>query len=127
MRYSHITTYTDEFLRKGILLDHIDKVLKKYIPMTETAFYILLSLTEPRHGYGIVKHVEEISRIRLGSGTVYGTLTKMQKDGIIAVFADEERRTVYEVTDTGKQLILAEINRLKELHRNALQYEGDFL
>lgn len=106
-----------------------DKVMKKYIPMTETAFYILLSLTEPRHGYGIVKHVEEISsgRLRLGSGTVYGTLTKMQKDGVITVFADEERKTLYEITDLGKQLILAEIGRLKELHQNAVKYEGDFL
>lgn len=97
--------------------------------MTETAFYILLSLTEPRHGYGIVKHVEDITngRIALGSGTVYGTLTKMQKDGIITVFADEERKTVYEVTETGRKLITAEINRLKELYQNALKYEGDFL
>jgi DNA-binding PadR family transcriptional regulator len=106
-----------------------DKVMKKYIPMTETAFYILLSLTEPRHGYGIVKHVEEISgnRLRLGSGTVYGTLMKMQKDGVITVFADEERKTLYEITVLGKQLILAEISRLKELHQNAVKYEGDFL
>jgi DNA-binding PadR family transcriptional regulator len=107
----------------------IENVLKKYVPMTETAFYILLSLTEPRHGYGIVKHVEEItnSRIQLGSGTVYGTLTKMQKDGIITVFSDEERKTVYEVTEIGKKLIISEINRLKELHQNALKFEGDFL
>ncbi|MFZ7943554.1 PadR family transcriptional regulator [Neobacillus sp. 19] len=107
----------------------IEKVLKKYVPMTETAFYILLSLSVPRHGYGIVKHVEDItnSRIILGSGTVYGTLTKMQKDGIITVFADEERKTVYEVTETGKTLITAEIKRLKELHQNALIYEGEFL
>ncbi|TXK73866.1 PadR family transcriptional regulator [Paenibacillus sp. N3.4] len=106
-----------------------EKVLKKYVPMTETAFYILLSLAEPRHGYGIVKHVEEISnsRIRLGSGTVYGTLTKMQKDGIITVFADEERKTVYEMTESGHKLITAEINRLKELYQNALKYEGGFL
>ncbi|MCG1023433.1 PadR family transcriptional regulator [Sutcliffiella horikoshii] len=96
--------------------------------MTETAFYILLSLTEPRHGYGIIKHVEEISngRIRLGSGTIYGTLTKMQKDGVITVFADAERKTVYEITDSGKELITAEITRLKELHGNALKYEGGF-
>ncbi|EKN70710.1 PadR-like family transcriptional regulator [Neobacillus bataviensis LMG 21833] len=106
----------------------IDKVLKKYMPMSETAFYILLSLTEPRHGYGIVKHVEDItnSRIVLGSGTVYGTLTKMQKDGIITVFADEERKTVYEITETGKKLITTEMNRLQELHQNALKYGGIF-
>ncbi|ANU11886.1 PadR-like family transcriptional regulator [Planococcus antarcticus DSM 14505] len=106
----------------------IQKMLKKYVPMTETAFYILLSLTKPRHGYGIVKHVEEITagRLRLGSGTVYGTLTKMQKDGVIVVFADEQRKTVYEITDTGNQLMHEEITRLKELHQNALTYEEDF-
>ncbi|WP_442512600.1 PadR family transcriptional regulator [Paenibacillus chitinolyticus] len=105
-----------------------EKVLKKYVPMTETAFYILLSLAEPRHGYGIVKHVEIISnsRIRLGSGTVYGTLTKMQKDGIITVFSDEERKTVYEVTELGHKLITAEIDRLKELYQNALKYGEGF-
>lgn len=103
----------------------IEKVLKKYVPMTETAFYILLSLAKPRHGYGIVKHVEEISngRLRLGSGTVYGTLTKMQKDGVIVLFADEERKTLYEMTDAGKKLLETEIVRLKELNGNALKYE----
>ncbi|TWT05595.1 PadR family transcriptional regulator [Planococcus sp. CPCC 101016] len=103
-------------------------MLKKYVPMTETAFYILLSLNEPRHGYGIVKHVEEITagRLRLGSGTVYGTLTKMQKDGVIVVFADEHRKTLYEITDIGKQLINEEIKRIKELYKNAAVYEEDF-
>ncbi|WP_407271398.1 PadR family transcriptional regulator [Radiobacillus sp. PE A8.2] len=96
--------------------------------MTETAFYILLSLTEPRHGYGIIKHVEHITnnRIKLGSGTVYGTLTKMQRDQIIMVYADEERKKIYEITLIGKRLMREEIVRLKELHQNALQYEGDF-
>ncbi|MCM3609911.1 PadR family transcriptional regulator [Planococcus sp. MERTA32b] len=106
----------------------IQKLLKKYVPMTETAFYILLSLTEPRHGYGIIKHVEEITagRLVLGSGTIYGTLTKMQKDGVITVFADEQRKTVYEITDAGKQLMRAEIARIKEVHRNAIANEGEF-
>lgn len=106
----------------------IQKMLKKYVPMTETAFYILLSLKKPRHGYGIIKHVEEITagRLSLGSGTVYGTLTKMQKDGVIVVFADEQRKTVYEITDTGKELIMEEIKRLKELHQNARIFEEDF-
>ncbi|PYZ99134.1 PadR family transcriptional regulator [Alteribacter lacisalsi] len=100
--------------------------MKKYVPMTETAFYILLALSEPRHGYGIIKHVENISggRIVLGSGTVYGTLTKMQKDGIIVVFADEHRKKVYEVTETGRVLLTEETKRIAELHRNAERYWG---
>ncbi|WP_315121202.1 PadR family transcriptional regulator [uncultured Clostridium sp.] len=106
----------------------VEKVLKAFIPMTETAYYILLSLTEPRHGYGIIQHVEKITngRIRLGSGTVYGTLSKMQKSGVISVYSDEERRTIYEITDIGKILIKEEINRIKELYNNALTYEEWF-
>lgn len=106
----------------------VAKVLKKYVPMTETAFYILLSLATPNHGYGIVKHVEEITqaRLQLGSGTVYGTLTKMQKDGVIAVFADQDRKTIYEVTPIGKILIRTEMERLKELNENATKYRGGF-
>lgn len=106
----------------------MEKILKAFMPMTETAYYILLSLTEPRHGYGIIRHVEEVTtgRIKLGSGTVYGTLTKLQDKGVISVFSDEERRTVYEITDIGKQLILAEIERIKELHNNAVRYEEAF-
>ncbi|GAE91477.1 transcriptional regulator [Gracilibacillus boraciitolerans JCM 21714] len=106
----------------------MEKVIKKYLPMTETAFYILLSLTEPRHGYGIIKRVEEMTngRLKLGSGTIYGTLTKMQRDQIITIYADEKRKTIYEITPLGKQLIHLEIKRLKEVFTNALRYEEDF-
>ena len=66
----------------------IEKLARSYLPMTETALYILLSLGEPRHGYGISKYVAELTddRIKLGSGTIYGTLTKMQKDGLIDIY-----------------------------------------
>ena len=106
----------------------MDKVLKAFMPMTETAYYILLSLAQPRHGYGIILHVAEITneRITLVSGTVYGTLTKFQNKGVISIYSDEDRRTVYEITDVGKQLILAEIDRIKEINSNALRFEGDF-
>ena len=106
----------------------MDKVFEKFLPMTETAYYILLSLAEPRHGYGIIIHVEEITkgRIKLGSGTVYGTLTKLQDKGIISVFSDEKRRTVYEITQIGKKLMLMEIERIKEIYENAVRFEGGF-
>ncbi|MEH7390269.1 helix-turn-helix transcriptional regulator [Bacillus sp. JJ1503] len=107
----------------------VEKLIKKYVPMSETAFYILLTLTEPLHGYGIIKRVEELTkgRIRLGSGTIYGTLTKMQKDELITVFADDKRKTVYEVTQLGRSVMKAEMARLKELHVNVLRFEEDFI
>lgn len=44
---------------------------------------------------------------------------------MITVFADEERKTVYERTDIGMLILATEINRLKELHENAIKYGGD--
>lgn len=106
----------------------IEKIEKKFIPMTETAFYILLSLHEPKHGYGIIKSVEKMTngRIHLGSGTVYGTLTKMVKNEIITMYSDEKRKKVYEITSPGKALMRLEINRLRELYQNIADYEEKF-
>ncbi len=107
---------------------NLDKLVKSYIPMTETAYYILLSLSAPRHGYGIIKYVEELTkgRIRLGSGTVYGTLTKMQKDNLIAVFSDGDRKTVYEITSQGRKILKLEMERIKKLYTDMLSQEGLF-
>ena len=98
----------------------INKLLKSYLPMTETALYILLALSEPRHGYGISKYVAELTsdRIKLGSGTIYGTLTKMQKDGLIAVYDNADKRTVYERTDVGAQILDKEIERIGQVHKD---------
>lgn len=70
---------------------HIRKV---YVPMTETAFYILLCLKTPNHGYGIVQTVERLTEgaIKLAPGTMYGSLSKMEKDGLIRFVREEEKR-----------------------------------
>ena len=68
---------------------HIRKV---YIPMTETGFYILLCLQKPNHGYGIVQLVDKMTdgEIRLAPGTMYGSLSKMEKDGVIRFLRERE-------------------------------------
>lgn len=98
----------------------LSDVQKAYIPMSETAYYILLSLNEARHGYGVMQHVETITndRLRLGPGTLYGTLSRMEKDRLIDVVAEEDRRKVYIITDTGREVLRAELRRLKELVAN---------
>ena len=97
-----------------------DKQQTKYLPMTETAYYILLSLLEPRHGYGIMQHVKKITdnRVCIGPGTIYGTLSKMEEDKLIETFAEEERRKTYQVTADGILLLQLEIARLQELLTN---------
>lgn len=109
-------------------MEESEKLIRSYLPMTETAFYILLSLSEPRHGYGIAKFVSELThdRIKLGSGTIYGTLTKMQRDGIIDVFDDSDKRIVYEITERGIRILRAEIERIKLLYSDAVLQEKNF-
>lgn len=104
------------------------KIIASYLPMTETAYYILLSLSAPRHGYGIIKYVEELTlgRIKLGSGTIYGTLSKMSRDRIISVFEDQEKRTIYEITSLGKELLQLEIARIKNVYNDTISQEDFF-
>lgn len=105
-----------------------EKLFRAYLPMTETAFYILLSMSEPRHGYGIAKFVSELTRdrIKLGSGTIYGTLTKMQRDGIISVYDDSDKRIIYEITDLGRELLRAEMKRIKQVCEDMRTMEDYF-
>lgn len=96
---------------------HLRKV---YVPMTETSFYILLCLREPSHGYQIVRSVEELTggEIRLSPGTMYGTLSKMEKDGLIALDREEEKRKIYRITSLGKEILSLEVKRIERLYRN---------
>ena len=92
--------------------------------MTETMYYILLSLTEPRHGYGILLHVKEItnSRIELGAGTIYNSLAKLESDNLIELVAETERRKIYSISKLGYSLLRRELERLKELSKNGMLY-----
>ena len=95
---------------------HIKKV---YMPMTETAFYILFCLQKPNHGYGIVQIVEKMTEgaIRLAPGTMYGSLSKMEKDGVIRFVKEEDKRKIYEITELGLEILNVEINRIKNLYK----------
>ncbi len=97
---------------------HIRKV---YVPMTETGFYILLCLQEPNHGYGIVQRVEKMTdgEIRLSPGTMYGSLSKMEKDGLITFVREEEKRKIYQITELGRQVLELELKRIERLYRNS--------
>ena len=99
---------------------NIDKARKRFIPMSETMFYILLSLREERHGYGIMQHVKEITggRITLGAGTIYQSLQKLESDGLISSTKEVERRKFYLITKIGLQILLEEANRIKEIYKN---------
>lgn len=89
--------------------------------LREPTVFILTALARSRlHGYGIIGAVEELSggRIRLSTGTLYGALDRLERDGHVA-FAGEETeggppRRYYELTADGRALLQAEVDRLAE-------------
>jgi len=97
-----------------------EELRKTYLPMSESGYYILLSLKEPKHGYGIILYVKEItkSRISLGAGTIYGTLTKFEKDKLIISAGEEDRRKLFKLTEDGIWLLEQELKRIDELFSN---------
>ena len=101
------------------------KLQKRFLPMSESAYYILLSLAVDRHGYGIMQDVEAKTsgRIRLGAGTLYGTLGKMEKQKLIQVTAEIDRRKIYRLTELGRNLLSMEIHRLEELVANGRSFK----
>lgn len=100
---------------------------QSYLPMSESAFYILLSLETPRHGYGIILHVEDITggRLRLGPGTIYGTLSRFEKDSLIQTAGEEDRRKIYAITAAGTEILRSEVARIGELWKNGKKYGGN--
>ena len=96
------------------------KIKRVYVPMTETGFYILFCLQNEMHGYSITQKVREMTdgEVEIGPGTMYGSLGKMEKDGLISFVREEEKRKIYAITETGREVLDLEISRIKRLYKN---------
>ncbi|NLK64354.1 MAG: PadR family transcriptional regulator [Tissierellia bacterium] len=86
-------------------------------PMTEAMYYVLLALVHPNHGYQLMNEIEEVSkgRVKMGPGTMYGVLTRLQKDKLIVVVNDDGRRKTYSITEDGRRALKGEYERLKSM------------
>jgi DNA-binding PadR family transcriptional regulator len=96
--------------------------------LTEAVYYILLSLYEPLHGYGIMQNVERLSngRVKLAAGTLYGAInTLLEKRWIHALPGEmNSRKKEYQITVGGQKVIENEIKRLRELIINGENITG---
>jgi DNA-binding PadR family transcriptional regulator len=98
---------------------------KTVAPLTPAVLHILLALsTEERHGYGIMKQVEREShgKVKMGPGTLYGSLGRMMEAGLIREgdrkvdpAMDDERRIYYTLTGLGRKALEAELDRYSEV------------
>ncbi|WP_077619595.1 PadR family transcriptional regulator [Bacillus sinesaloumensis] len=95
-------------------------------PMTEAMYYVLLALMHPNHGYQLMQAITQVSngRVKMGPGTLYGVLSRMQKDGLISLAEDDGRRKTYEITADGEQALRMEYRRLKSQIQDGKILEG---
>ena len=98
---------------------------KTSLRLTPAAFHIMLVLADgENHGYAIMREVAEHTsgKMRLGPGSLYGTIKRMLADGWIEETderpdpqLDDERRRYYRLTGVGRKLVQAEAERLEQL------------
>lgn len=95
--------------------------IEKYLPLSESTYYIMLMLVEPRHGYGIMQNVEEVTQgaVVIGPGTLYGALSTLEKEKLIVMVHEESRRKLYTLTDKGRSVLERQVNRLELMAKNA--------
>ncbi len=94
-------------------------------PLTPAVFQVLLSLAEgDKHGYAILKDVEDHSGgdVRLSTGTLYAIMKRLLAEGLIQelrnrppAYQDDQRRRYYRLTPRGRDVAVAEAERMEKL------------
>jgi DNA-binding PadR family transcriptional regulator len=98
--------------------------MEEYLPLTPAMFQILVALADgEKHGYAVIKEVAVRTggKVRLSAATLYGNLARLEGSGLIEEsdrrpeFAlDDERRRYYRLTELGRQVAMAEAQRMEE-------------
>jgi DNA-binding PadR family transcriptional regulator len=96
----------------------------KYLPLTEATYYILTALDEPLHGYAVMQRVEVASSgtVKLGPGTLYGAFSTLEREKLIRMVAEDERRKSYILTEKGRRLLSRQVDRLEIMLRNGMPF-----
>ena len=89
---------------------------KKLETLTEQMYYVLLSLTQERHGYGVMQYVSELTggRVSIGAGTLYALLARFEEENLITLTDTREGRKYYTLTSVGMQTLEQEYERLRQ-------------
>jgi DNA-binding PadR family transcriptional regulator len=80
---------------------------------TDPGLLVLSSLAEgPKHGYAITQDVEEVAGLKLGPGTLYGALSRLEGKGLIEALPSEERRRPYRISAAGQEALAEQLAML---------------
>jgi DNA-binding PadR family transcriptional regulator len=74
----------------------------------------------PKHGYAITQDVQELAQVRLGPGTLYGALARLEERRLIEALPSSDRRRPYRLTADGAAALRAELSKLERVARTGL-------
>ena len=95
-----------------------DTDLDDFGRFSEPALLILISLAEgPRHGYAMTEDIEDMAGVRLGPGTLYGAIARLEARGLIAPLKSDERRNPYQLTEFGLKALQARLAAIETVAR----------
>lgn len=85
---------------------------------SEPAVLILISLADgPKHGYAMIEDIEGVAGVKLGPGTLYGAIARLESGGLIEPLARDERRNPYRITAEGESALRAHLATLEAVTR----------
>lgn len=89
--------------------------------MDDVAMLVLTSLAnEPRHGYAMQRDIEDFAGRRLGPGTLYGAIARLEESGLIEALPNDDRRKPYSMTDHGRTQLMERLEAMRRVVK-----EGD--
>lgn len=88
---------------------------------SDPGLLVLVSLASgPRHGHAILLDVEQFAGVRLGPGTLYGAISRLESDRLIEPMAADGRRRPYRITDSGRSILAGRLRGLEQTVRTGL-------
>lgn len=89
---------------------------------TEPVVLVLTSLADgPKHGYALAKDIEEFAGIKLGPGTLYGALSRLEDRGWIEALPAEQRRRPYQITTSGAEHLTSHLQTARQVAATGLR------
>jgi DNA-binding PadR family transcriptional regulator len=96
----------------------IDRQLDDFGRFSDPALMILISLVEgPKHGYAITEDIAAIADLRLGPGTLYGAIARLESRGLIEPVGAEDRRNPYRITALGEKALRVRLATIQNVAR----------
>lgn len=90
--------------------------------MSDPTLLVLTSLAGgDKHGYAMMDDIEQFANVRLGPGTLYGAITRLEQRGWISPVGPKDRRQPYAITGAGREFLTSELRKMQSLSATAAQ------